>query len=378
MYSVAGYGSMIADRVRMDAYAEALRRSVRPGSVVVDLGAGTGIMSCIAAQLGAAKVYAIVPGDALQIGRTIARANHLADRIQFLGVCGQAVTLPERADVIVADLRGVLPAFGDHFPAIADARERFLKPDGILIPQRDTVWAALVTAPDAYQDLVGGWVSGSLDLSAGRRMAVNSWIKHRVTPAQLLSSPAQWAEIDYSTVNTPALAGRLEAEVHRAGAAHGLSLWFDTVLLEDVGFSNAPGEPEVIYGQAFFPLLEPVPVESGDRVEIAIRADLTGDDYTWGWNTRIQSPLGLLKADYRQSTFLGSPLSTEIFRKSSDSFVPSPTEDAVMDRMILDRFGSGCTLREISVDLASRFPGRFRDWKAAQGRVASLSMRYAG
>ena len=369
---------MMADRIRMDAYAEALRRSVRPGGVVVDLGAGAGIMSCIAAQLGAAKVYAIEPSDALQVGRAIARANHLEDRIQFFPACGKAVTLPERADVLVADLRGVLPALGGHFSAIADARERFLKSDGILIPKRDTVWAALVTAPDAYEELVGGWVYGSLDLSAGRRMAANSWKKRRVTPAQLLTSPAQWTEIDYGAVNATALAGQLEAEVHSASVAHGLSLWFDTVLFEDTGFSNAPSEPEAIYGQAFFPLLEPVPVESGDRVQIAIRADLAGEDYTWGWNTRIQSPGGLLKADYRQSTFFSSPLPIEIVRKSGDSFVPSPTEDAAIDRTILDSFGSGRTLREISIDLASRFPGRFPDWKAAQGRVASLSVRYAG
>jgi hypothetical protein len=80
----------------------------------------------------------------------------------------------------------------------------------------------------------------------------------------------------------------------------------------------------------------------------------------------------------RPSTFFGSPLPTEIVRKSGDSFVPSPTEDAAIDRTILDRFGSGCTLRDISMDLVSRFPGRFPDWKAAQGRVATLSMKYAG
>ena len=378
MYSVLYYGALIADRVRTGAYAEALRRSVHPGSVVVDLGAGTGIMSCIAAQLGAARVYAIEPSDALQVARTIARANCFDDRIQFFPGCGQAVTLPERADVIVSDLHDVLPPFGGHFRAIADARERFLKPGGILVPKRETVWAALVTAPDAYERQVGAWVWGSLDLSAGRRMASNSWVKRRVSPAQLLTGPAQWAEIDYATVHSTALAGQLEVEVHGAGVAHGLSLWFDSMLLEDLGFSNAPGEPETIFGQGFFPLLEPVTVECGDRVEIAIRADLTGDNYTWGWNTRIQSPLGLLKADYRQSTFLGSPLPTEIVRKSGDSFVPSPTEDAAIDRTILDSFGSGRTLREISIDLASRFPSRFPDWKAAQGRVASLSVRYAG
>jgi protein arginine N-methyltransferase 1 len=344
--------------------------------VVVDLGAGTGIMSCLAVQLGASTVYAIDPSDTLQVARTIARANHVADRIQFFHVCSQTLTLPERADVIVTDLRGVLPAFGGHFLAIADARERFLKPDGILIPRRDTVWAALVTAPDAYAELVGGWVSGGLDLSAGRRMVLNNWIKQRVTPAQLLTRPAQWAAIDYATVTTAALAGQLETEVQSSGTAHGLSLWFDTSLFEDIGFSNAPGEPELIYGQAFFPLSEPVPVECGDRVKIALRADLTGEDYTWGWNTRIESPSGLLKADHKQSTFKGIPFPTDNIRKSADTYVPSPTEDAIIDRTILNNFGSKRTLHDIAIDLASQFPDRFKDWKEAQGRIAQFAIRY--
>lgn len=75
---------------------------------------------------------------------------------------------------------------------------------------------------------------------------------------------------------------------------------------------------------------------------------------------------------------MGSPVSSESVRKSADSFVPSSTGDAVIDRIILDRFGSGSTLCEISIDLAARFPGRFPDWKAALSRVASLSIRYAG
>ena len=38
MYDIKGYGAMIDDSVRNDAYREALRRHVRPGSVVLDIG----------------------------------------------------------------------------------------------------------------------------------------------------------------------------------------------------------------------------------------------------------------------------------------------------------------------------------------------------
>ena len=74
---------MMADRVRMNAYGEALRRAVQPGSIVVDLGAGPGIMSCLAVQLGAARVYAIDPSETLEVARAIARANGFESRIEF-------------------------------------------------------------------------------------------------------------------------------------------------------------------------------------------------------------------------------------------------------------------------------------------------------
>jgi protein arginine N-methyltransferase 1 len=377
MYSIAGYGTMIADRIRMDAYREALRRAIHPGSVVVDLGAGPGIMSCLAVQFGAAQVYAIDPSETLEVGRTIARMNNMDGRIQFLRKRSQEVTLPKPADVVVADLRGVLPAFAENFRTIADARERLLKPDGVLIPRRDTLWAALAEAPHDYDDLTSGWSCDGLDLSAGRRMVVNTWKKSHLAAGQLLSDPAQWAEVDYGSVYSPALSGHLVAGVQRVGTAHGVSAWFDTVLLEDVGFSNAPGQPETIYGQAFFPLVEPVSVETGDQVRISLRADQVAGDYTWTWNTCIRMPVGTVKAEYKQCTFFGIPLSTDILRKRADTFVPAPTPDALVDGAILDMFRTCRTLREISEDVAARFPSRFSDWKAALDRVAALSVRYS-
>src|SRR3954454_2492869 len=55
--SVASHRSMALDRVRNDAYADALRAVVTPSSVVLDLGAGTGVHGLMAARMGARRVY---------------------------------------------------------------------------------------------------------------------------------------------------------------------------------------------------------------------------------------------------------------------------------------------------------------------------------
>lgn len=312
-YHLLSYGEMIRDRIRMDAYTEALRRAVRPGSVVLDIGTGAGICALLACRFGAARVYAVDPNDALHVAREIAAANGYGERIRFIQALSTEVTLPEQADVIVSDLRGVLPLYQGHIPAIMDARQRLLAPGGALIPQRDTLWAAVVEAPEAYLPVVSPWADPGLgfDMSAGRAIMANSWRKVVVTPDAFLVEPALWAILDYARVASPDISAEIAWKVVRPGVGHGLSLWFETALAEDVGFTAAPGRPPTIYGQAFFPWERPVPLAVGDRVFVGLWARLTGGDYAWHWHTRIEAAgqPGRPVAQFTQSSVLAEFLS---------------------------------------------------------------------
>jgi len=179
VYSVADYGRMIADKSRMQAYSEAIRRVVRQDAIVVDLGAGTGIMTLLACRYGARRVFAIEPDDVIQVAREVIRANGYADRVEFFQQPSTSVTLPESADVVVSDLRGVLPLLQSHLPTIVDARQRFLKPGGVLIPRSDTMWAAVAEAPDVYSNQVAAQVPDGLqfDFEPARRRASNHLLK---------------------------------------------------------------------------------------------------------------------------------------------------------------------------------------------------------
>src|SRR5688572_30586099 len=119
---------MIADRVRMEAYQAALRRAVTPDSVVLDVGTGIGTFAILACRYGARRVFAVEPGDVVHLARRIAHDNGVADRIEFIQDVSTEITLPERADVMISDLRAVLPLFQQHIPSIGDARKRLLPP----------------------------------------------------------------------------------------------------------------------------------------------------------------------------------------------------------------------------------------------------------
>src|SRR5215218_96635 len=205
MYSLHFYGQMLADAPRMDAYAAALRDTVKPDSVVMDLGSGPGVFALLACKLGARRVYAVEPENAIGLAREAAAANGCADRIEFFENLSTEITLPEPATIIVSDLRGVLPWFQQHLPSIIDARRRLLACGGVLIPRRDILWAAVVEAPDRYEEITGPWQHNpfELDLSAGTRLVTNTWRKTLLKPEQLLTEPMCWTTIDYYEVDSP-------------------------------------------------------------------------------------------------------------------------------------------------------------------------------
>ena len=381
VYSIGAYGEMIADRVRMDAYTQALRQAVKPDSVVLDIGTGTGIFALLACRYGARRVYGIEPAGAIQLARECAAANGYADRIEFVQALSTRVTLTERADVIISDLRGVLPLYQGSLTSLIDARRRLLAAGGTLIAQGDTLWAAVVEAPDLYGSLTATWDDAKygFNLEAARRLATNTWRKGRVTPEQLLAGPQPLATLDYRTIETPDLSAEASWTAARAGTAHGLIVWFDTILAEGVGFSNAPGGPELIYGSAFFPWSRTVTLAVGDSVSVALRADLIGkDDYVWRWDTRVldQDHPGQLKASFRQSSFYGAPLSLASLRKRAASYVPKLDADGEIDAFILARVDGKTCVGDIARQVCQRFPTRFTRWQDALTRVGELSQKY--
>lgn len=380
MYSLHGYGKMIADGVRMSAYARALEETVRPDSTVLDIGAGTGVMSLLACKFGARKVIAIEPSVAIYIASELAAANGFADRIEFIRDVSTNVTLSERVDVIVSDLRGVLPLHQHHLPSIVDARNRFLSANGRLIPRRDRLWVALVEAFDTYATLSAGWqaLDSKFDLAPLQKYMTNLRRKDECGPGQLLMEPRCWADLDYAKLTAVNVAGEAVAVATRAGIAHGLCLWFETELTANVGFSTGPADPKMIYGRLLFPLSAPVDVAAGDAITISLRADLVAADYVWQWQTRIgsaASPPGI-KADFKQSTFFGLPLAIDEIRKTAADYVPQLNENGRIDLFILSCLDKKSSLGEIARQTCGEFPHRFTSRGEALKRVAQVASRY--
>jgi hypothetical protein len=279
----------------------------------------------------------------------------------------------------VTDPRGVLPLKERAIPTIIDARRRLLKPRGILIPQRDTIWAALVEANDIYSThCEDPWrrSSDGFNLEPARQKSVNTISRHHLKRGQLLSVPVPWATLDYRTVETASIHGPVEFEVLRPGLAHGFILWFDSELIDEINISNAPGKSKLIFGQLFFPMQEPLPVLRKQLITVDVRADLIGDDYVWQWTTVANCPTASDKIiRYHQSSFFGNVCPVQELEKRSDTYLPLLNREGQIYKRALDLMHSGRRLGQIAQTISDEFPQRFGTAEEALAFIGDLSVR---
>ena len=107
--------------------AGALR--IEAGEVAIDVGCGSGILSIIAAKLGARHVHAVDKSpDVMKVGRANAEANQVGDRISFYhGDLFEPLDLNLKADVIIGDVSGIPDTLADEsgwFPTRGGGGER--------------------------------------------------------------------------------------------------------------------------------------------------------------------------------------------------------------------------------------------------------------
>lgn len=359
---------MLVEPVRASAYFAALRETVRPGMVVADVGAGPGVLGVYAATLGARRVFLVEPDASVYAARALAVENGVTDRIEVIRARSTDVELPERADVIVSDLRGVTPFHGHHLEAAADMRRRLLAAGGTCIPRRDVVCTALVEDDTLYARTVRAWSELPVPLATTslERLLANRWYRTRATASQQLSAATPFVTLDYGCP-APPLHARFQAEATRDGTAHGLLLWFDAELVAGIGFSNAPEAPTALYGQAFFPFAPAIPLRKGEPLAIELRAVLSGDDYAWSWSAIDERGRGV-----RHASLLGIPLDADALARRTGEAVPRRSLEGEIALAILHAADGGATMDEIARALCERFGERFSAPQQALDHVASL------
>lgn len=380
-YDFASYCNMLTDKHRMDAYTKTLRETVGKDSVVLDLGSGTGFFSIFASRLGAKKVYAVETNSLVHLSKQFAQTHDCAGKIEFIDKFSDEIELEEKADILICDLHGVLPFYQSSISTIIDARERLLKPNAIMIPNSEKTFFAVCEVEEFYKENISRYLVDfeEINMSSAKRLLTDRLTNLNDKKFNLLSEKDVFATVDYTTIEETDFSREMNFEISKKGFAHGLRGWFECKVGENAVTTNAPGAKQTVYGAPFFPFLEAVEVEKGDKISVLLKADFENGDYSWTWNTKIFSNgnFNEPKKHFIQSTTSGRFIAPNQMLKHSEFFTPKQNSQAKIDSFILNKMDGEMMSGDIADEIVKEFPDKFPTFEEALKKVSDISLTYS-
>jgi protein arginine N-methyltransferase 1 len=280
--------TMLADRVRNAAFHRALQASVVPGkSIVCDIGCGTGLLGFMAARLGAKRVYLLETAEIVQVANLLAHHNEMTN-IEIVPAHSTEVDPPERMDLVVSETLGNYPFEENIIETLADARKRYLKPDGRLIPAGVTQYVAPVVAPRFHAELsIWDGVGFGLDFEPAKIMGFNNIYVRTFQPADLLDAgrtAVAWDAVRFADGPKTGRSGTATFKLKEPATVSGLALWWSAELAEGIAISTAPDAPKTHWEQLYLPALEPIEIPVGGSLNVRLRSTTSykkGTNVTW-------------------------------------------------------------------------------------------------
>jgi type II protein arginine methyltransferase len=273
---------MMNDTARNDAFEVAIKAAISvagPEARVLDIGAGSGLLSLMAARAGAQKVVACEMDPMIaDMAQQIIAQNGYADRITVYAKPSTELAigaeLDRPVDILVSEILSSDLLTEKVLDTFEDAHRRLLAPEAIVIPRAASAMGCLVASENLVDYTFVGSVSG-FDLSAFTDFAPQRLPIHgTMTAWDRLSDDLQLVLLDLTQKKHDAMLARLHIPVTASGRAIGIVQWMHIDLCQGVSYDNHPerytdgGWLQVLHS---FP--EPIDVVAGETLEIAVGHD---------------------------------------------------------------------------------------------------------
>jgi len=277
------YIPMLVDNSRNDAYRIALDKALaaNPSQTVLDIGAGCGLLSMMAAQTGASHVVACEVNPAIsKIGTEVLKLNRFDDKVTLINKdCRKMMVpddFPDRADLAVFELfdcsligEGVL-----HF--LAYAREHLLKENARYLPMSATIRAMVIEYRlDRIWDI-----------------DVNLLNPYRFSPAfinvdasklnyRALTEPLDIFSFDFSKGAPTPEEKELLIPALTEGTAGAMLFWFELQLDETSWLSNDPRREYPLHWKQGLQFLPEAHVTTSMQLPLIAKHDGSGLTFRW-------------------------------------------------------------------------------------------------
>jgi protein arginine N-methyltransferase 1 len=285
--------TLLADRVRNAAFHAALARLIVKGeTTVADIGAGTGFLGFLAAGLGAKRVDLYEAAGVAGVARKLLRHNRLRNCRLFEMHSTDAME-PDRVDLVVCETLGNYALEENIVETLNDARKRFLKPGGVIVPAGVRQLVCPVVGERHFAELAA-WdrVGYGLDFEPAKTMTLNNIYVRTLAPGDLLDDARAarvWDELSFQNPSKTTRTGEASWTLDRRTLVHGLALWWTAELADGIVLSTGPLDPRTHWEQLYLPVLAPIAVEAGQTLVARVRSTTSyarGTNVAWSLTVR--------------------------------------------------------------------------------------------
>lgn len=239
---------MLKDTVRTKTYQNAIYQNafLFKDKVVLDVGAGTGILSLFCAKIGAKHVYAVECSIMADTATEIIKANGYSNVITVLKGKVEEIDLPTQVDVIVSEWMGYFLLFENMVNTVLFARDKWLVPGGVVLPDRTTLFLTAIEDADYKHDKIEFWKNVyGFDMSCIKQQAMLEPLVDSVDQNQIVTNCQLLKTMDIEKIVSQdvSFCSSFKLVAQRPDYVHALVAYFDVAFTKchkPVGFSTGP------------------------------------------------------------------------------------------------------------------------------------------
>ncbi|GMN44765.1 hypothetical protein TIFTF001_013969 [Ficus carica] len=281
---------------------------------VLDVGTGSGILAIWSAQAGARKVYAVEATKMAEHARALVKANNLQDVVEVIEGSIEDITLPEKVDVIISEWMGYFLLRESMFDSVICARDRWLKPTGVMYPSHARMWVAPIRSGlgehkmGDYESSMDEWsnfvdetkTDYGVDMSVlskpfseeQKKYYLQTSLWNNLHPNQVIGSTALLKEIDCLTATVNDIL-EVRADIRSSITLEntrfcGYGGWFDVHFRgrkedptqQEIELTTAPSvDYGTHWGQQVFLMHPPIHVSDGDDLRVSFSMNRSNENH---------------------------------------------------------------------------------------------------